>query len=804
MMQADWFGQNGIPTLPPAAAPPTSAPAPASAPAGDWFAQNGVPTVDTATDATPAQKPADRSWLDSVTDYAKEALSGINPVSIIHGIDTAGWHPIDTARALLDSQNAVKAKADEAFKAGDYATGVRHVIDWLIPLLGPRLDQAGDFMQHGEYAKGFGATTDVALQGLAPEALRRLPSVGKIGAPANPVAAEAVRFGEAHAVPLDAATATGSKITRVAQTRVANTIGGARTAELFNAEQADALAGVGNDLAARAHPAGAVTPEQAGQGVSDALASIVGKHHAEANTSYEALRQIEADPVHMKTIEVAPEPDARFASEGAPADALFNGVWRDALKQGYTGTKTDLRAAFQDRVESAKSLKADMTAATDEYGHEALLRSIRELGGLRPWDPDFVQGAPTRKMTGEFDSLRQVLGKRGVFRERGLAVDDMVDQLRQDPRWQPVIGDDRDLMSMLEEVAAGHESNVSGDLEHFLKPTGVQPGTRWWTDEPLSDGSARTVQMPLPVDLRSVKTALAPIYERLTRLYPIAKRQASAGYQAIENIVTGPDHVPLSVADDNLGAIKAIARGADLPGLRSTSQGLAASAVKQLDNAVRLTAASAGPEALKALEAGRAATRSKYAVGSILEQLRDEPVQTFGKLTYANDAGVRLLRKVAKVAPEELPKIGRAFLDDLVRKATADGGFTKAKTVATSWEKLGPQTKALLFKDPGLVQDIDNFFRLAKMTAENPNPSGTAHSLSVFNVTSALAGYPLSKLFYTRWGVRLLTKGLQLPLGDKAARAAYVSELLRAANDATMTPRMPVPAAGTASSKPQR
>jgi hypothetical protein len=208
---------------------------------------------------------------------------------------------------------------------------------------------------------------------------------------------------------------------------------------------------------------------------------------------------------------------------------------------------------------------------------------------------------------------------------------------------------------------------------------------------------------------------------------------------------------------------------------------------------VRQTAADAGPEALQALEAGRKATVAKYGAADVLESLRAEPVKVHGQLTAPKDGAIAQLRTVAQQAPAELPKIGRAVLDDLMGKATSEGGFSHAEKVAADWARLGPETKRLLYKDPGYIKDLDDFFHLAKLTAKNSNPSGTAHTLLVASeggllITNPAVGVPttiglgvMSKLLHSKAGVRLLTKGFRIPVGNKVAAAAWSAELVKAA-----------------------
>lgn len=297
-------------------------------------------------------------------------------------------------------------------------------------------------------------------------------------------------------------------------------------------------------------------------------------------------------------------------------------------------------------------------------------------------------------------------------------------------------------------------------------------------------------EMQLPVDLRSVKRDLLPVYEDLSRQWPLTRRQASPNYQALENVVKGDDFSPLSRADRDLGMLKELAR---------KEGGLAKMAVAKMDEAVQDAVRGAGPVAAKALRDGRAATKAKYTVIDTLESLSEEPVKAFRNMTLANDAGIDRLRAVAQAAPGEMGKVGRAYLEDLMTKATAEGGFNRADALFKDWQNLGPSTKRLLFKDPAYIKDLDSFFLLAKRMATNPNPSGTAYAGGLIvhatngwfmrNLPGAMyvemSGYTLSKLLKTRRGVQLLTRGFTLPAQSAAAPtlAAEIMSLAERADD---------------------
>ncbi len=306
----------------------------------------------------------------------------------------------------------------------------------------------------------------------------------------------------------------------------------------------------------------------------------------------------------------------------------------------------------------------------------------------------------------------------------------------------------------------------------------------------------RTIESktPMPVDLRVAKAQLKPLYDRMTRQMPVTQQAADPALHAIKNILDSPDSLPASVVDMDLGAIKKLARA---EGARDVNQGMASAAVSALEKQLQSAVTKAGPDAIKALQEGRAATVQKYGADALLKSLRDEPVQVFDQATWRGDAGVDRLKDIAKQAPGELPKVGRAYLDDLLAKATSEGGFSKERGIQNTWQQLGPQTKALLFPDVAVRTELDNFFRAAKQMAENPNPSGTGHVVGltsqglllvtepVTGATITLTGAALSKLFHSPAGVRALTNGLRLPVGGRTPAAlAATAAISKAIGDA--------------------
>jgi hypothetical protein len=298
-----------------------------------------------------------------------------------------------------------------------------------------------------------------------------------------------------------------------------------------------------------------------------------------------------------------------------------------------------------------------------------------------------------------------------------------------------------------------------------------------------------TARTPLAVDLTAAMKDLLPLYTDLKRQAELnIPMQGAKGrtLAALDGLMNGPNVASLSTVDAALSDLKAMARGAEMPELRTSGQATAAQAVQKLDAQVRAAAMKAGPNVLKALENGRSAIKQKYVVADVLDLLSAEPGQVYRQLTQAKDVGLERLRAVQKLAPNEMKNVGRAFLEDAIDQATAEGGFLHSDRLWANWQKLGGETKKLLFQ-PDQIKDLDNFFMAAKKINENANPSGTA-TIPKLNMSEALAGIPawaLSKMLMTENGVKWLTTARMVSKSpSQAARAMAAANLTKAAQSA--------------------
>jgi hypothetical protein len=357
--------------------------------------------------------------------------------------------------------------------------------------------------------------------------------------------------------------------------------------------------------------------------------------------------------------------------------------------------------------------------------------------------------------------------------------------------------------AQLDNTIAGH-NKAAGDAYDLLRSIEAQPefkstvqtGTKMVDSGAVDEMGNPTYKrvpvmedMQLPVPLKPVKMALQPIYDRMMRQMPVAQQQASAGLKALSNIVNGPDFESASITDENLGAIKQIARDSNSP----VGQGLAKMAVKQLDAAVRATVERAGPDAVAALEQGRNSTIAKYAAQGVKDSLPAEPAQLAAKLAAPGDRNVNLLRSVAEQAPEQMPALAQSVAQGLLEKVTGEAGMGKPQTALTEWSKLGPETKRILFGDR--AKGLTDFFTLAKKLGENPNPSGSGSLLAMvkgagmaltqphIGVPLLLGGRALAKILFEPNGARNLIAAAKIPAASGVAGAALSKQILAAAGE---------------------
>lgn len=751
----DWFAEHA----------PSAAPPPAQA--GDWFGQHQPKPDFQSTNATDAsgQAEVDPNTLGTLFSHVGGQL---NPIKIIQsvahllpigemfggtvpaqsgprdaiGMPASAYPVMKFIKGWMGQNGELANKTADAYKRGDYLTAARHFVDYAVngvPGVGANLDTSADEMQQGKYAAGIGDALGLGVALFGPQAMSEALAGRKITtkppmANTNAKEAAAVDFGKQNGIPIDAATATGNSFVRGAQNIADRSIGGSVIGGRARSAQSAALTATSDRLATDAFPR-SVTPEGAGNAVADALATKQAAHEAYANTAYERLRAIEQNPINGEYVSVDVSPQAK------------------ARMQATLGT-----------IPTPAELQE--------------LRRIREEMHAVPYQPGQMHSEIHGEETRSTYMPRQA-GAR-VFHDIGQATGATVDR--------------GEMQASIERaLETGNFTNVSKGALQVAKRRLAGEGGYGVSRPILPEGAGAQQQgMLLPVSLASFKAQIRPFYDQLMREKDIAPLMGAKGRAlvALDRLMRAPDHAPVSVVDGALGDLKALDRATTGPG-----QGVIKQAVKYLDGAVQAAVAKAGPEAVRALRDGRAATVAKYQTADVLDLLKNEPVQAYRQMTAPKDAGIDLLRTVQREVPQAMSSVARAYLDDLFQTATADGKFGRADKLWADWQKLGSETKRALFPRAGQVEGLDRFFLLAKKIGENPNPSGSGFTglqgaemaTFVYNPLAALSTEiglsSLSALLRSPKAVQILTRGMSLSIGKApaASQAAVAAELVKLA-----------------------
>jgi hypothetical protein len=145
---------------------------------------------------------------------------------------------------------------------------------------------------------------------------------GQVTRPAAAVApdAAAIEWAQAHGIPVDAGTATGNLGVKGAQFMADRTLAGSIVAKRAHDATAAALTREGETLAGQSRGA-AITAEEAGQGIRDALGSKRDAHSSLADAAYDRLRALEKDPKHQRQVRTG----TKSVQTVTPTDAVDAG-----------------------------------------------------------------------------------------------------------------------------------------------------------------------------------------------------------------------------------------------------------------------------------------------------------------------------------------------------------------------------------------------------------------------------------------------------------------------------------------------
>ena len=273
----------------------------------------------------------------------------------------------------------------------------------------------------------------------------------------------------------------------------------------------------------------------------------------------------------------------------------------------------------------------------------------------------------------------------------------------------------------------------------------------------------------------------------------------------LDDVLRLDNTVPFMIAEtDVLSPLKTVQRGFTK---NSSEWNVIQEAINAVDDQV-MAAARAGGQVVEAMiKEARLKTAQMHEVMDF--KMEPTSAAQLGRRVVApGDTGIETTRRIQRYAPEVLPDVGRAAIDELFAPSLVKDGITKVDSLLNRWTAIGDETKRAYFadaikKDPNFLSDMDNLtLSLSRLSNKinASNSTGTAAGVA-HGINAVWAQNPaLSVLLETFGGlipvvmrnpkvVRLITRGLQLPTNAVAARTANVAAIYKALELATAPAR---------------
>ncbi len=243
----------------------------------------------------------------------------------------------------------------------------------------------------------------------------------------------------------------------------------------------------------------------------------------------------------------------------------------------------------------------------------------------------------------------------------------------------------------------------------------------------------------------AVKAAAAPILDEIMKTIPEAQRQMSPSVSLLKQIMARPAYVDIETAINDNSALQNLAR-TETPQLRTQAQRISSALSSPYRDAIDQAATKLGPDAMQMLQDGRQATINKYELGkAVPKQTAQNPVNLANYLTAGDGKAVPVLQTLQKHIPDAIPDVARATVENIFGHTTAKGGVSRVPGALAKWNKLGSETRQILFgKD--VSEEITNLLNYASMATGEMNPSGTAGVGQIAGLTALLLKDPMSAI----------------------------------------------------------
>jgi hypothetical protein len=332
------------------------------------------------------------------------------------------------------------------------------------------------------------------------------------------------------------------------------------------------------------------------------------------------------------------------------------------------------------------------------------------------------------------------------------------------------------------------------------------------TGQPITMPTISQMETPVPLD--PIRARLQSVYDDLNNNLPDARKASSPAWVALKNLMESPKSAMNAMDFDKfLGALKSITRDGEAGELSNQSAGVAKQVIQFGEQGLNDALMKAGPDTVQKLTDARAAVRDYHDTNDFLQDVRVrpnepyEPAAMYRSFVRPKDASVAALQELQNRAPQTIPVIGQTYLQGLFDQAMKSGGWSKSAGVRSAWERLGPNTRRLLY-GPQQAAELDKFFHAAEMlTPAEGSPTagrlaaitsygdvglalgqflrgaatGTLHgtvsgAAEAAGLLGATRGLPaiLAKLSFKPAGAELLHQALTVPINSPAFNQAMM------------------------------
>lgn len=652
--------------------------------------------------------------------------------------------------AIIQSHWDELKKGMAASDAGHHTAAWAHGMAALVPIVGPQISTAIQDWWSGKESGGtaaghiFSAVAPLVTPKWSPPTPRMLPS--------NPASRAAVQWAAQENLPMSVGQATGNVFMRGAQRYAGESMFGSLAKEGIDQGQDIRYAAKGQQLAGRT---GVAEPTTRVQAANEALAGVTSKrnvmregakeHYSDADM-YAAL----AEPTFVPTPE-----------DLTPA--------RQARAEHSLG-----RQVTVEEVQELRRILAEM----EEFGYEGHRWRKAEPGESNVPSGQHVL-LPGHAGAKVYDDIVDAIEtKSKVDPETGKAV---TYQAPEPPTRGEVIA------SLKRAIATGHfTGSAKGAMEVVTKR--MEPGSyaAAAAELPPGAGALPPTAMQVPATVKGIKDQLRQDYQERLSVIRSAQKEADPALQAMIEFMEGPDDLPVMQLEQIASTLRRQSRGGkaikDPNALRTRSQALANRMLSMIEPVIE-EATGTVPGLRESLEAGRRGWAEMMPVEATRQALdkRKSAMARYRSMVDADDASIEVLRNVQRDAPETLPKIARAKLDQVIDLAIKEN---KPETAQRIWNKVGPETRKLLF-DPGHASDLDNFFQVLVDRKKHVNPSGTAMQLPkggelVLLLTSPQTQVPISlgvgaisAVMHNPRLAKLLVTGFTIPRADRVSMLTW-------------------------------